>query len=68
MEIEEEGEVDGEGEGKEEGDGTQRLLGALEFLTQDAEISTTTPIDARNRFNDMSRLAMLWTTQDRWPA
>ena len=48
-------------EGGEGGGGTQRLLGALEFLTQEAEPSVTTLIDARNGFNKLSRLAMLWT-------
>ena len=35
MEVEEEG----ASEGKEEGGGTQRALGALDFLTQEAEPS-----------------------------
>ena len=44
MEVEENG-----GKGDEEGgDGTQRELGALEFLTQGAEPSGTTVVDARN--------------------
>ena len=63
MEVEE----DRDSEGKEGGDGTQRELGAPEFLTQDAELSGTTLIDARNRFNELSRLAMMWTVQHRWP-
>ena len=49
------------------GGGTQRALGALEFLTQDAEPSGTTLIDTRNGFNELSRLAMLWTVQHRCP-
>ena len=54
-------EVDGEDEGKnkEGGDGTQKALGALEFLTQDVDPSGTTLVDARNGFNELSRLAML---------
>ena len=54
--------------GREGGDGTQRALGALEFLTQEEEPSGTTPVDARNGFNELSRLAMLWTVQHRWPS
>ena len=54
--------------GKERGGGTERALGALEFLTQEAEPSGTTLIDARNGFNELSCLAMLWTVQHRWPA
>ena len=57
MEVEE----TGESEGKEGGDGTQRALGALEFITQDAEPSGTTLVDACNGFNDLSRLEMIWT-------
>ena len=56
------------GEGEEEGDWNQRALEALEFLTQDADPSGTTLVDARNGFNDLSRLAMLWTVRHRWPA
>ena len=54
--------------GKERGGGTQRALGALEFFTQEAEPSGTTLVDARNGFNELSRLAMLWTVRHRWPA
>ena len=54
--------------GEEEGGGTQWSLGALEFLTQEAEPSGTKLVDARNGFNDLSRLPMLWTVQHRWPA
>ena len=52
-------EGDREREGEEEGGGTQRALGALEFLTQEAKPSGTTLVDARNGFNELSRLAML---------
>ena len=63
-------EVEGDGvsEGEEGGGGTQRALEALEFLTQDAEPSGTTLVDARNGFNELSRLAMLRTVRHRWPA
>ena len=61
MEVEEER----DSEGREEGGGTQRALEALEFLTQEVELGGTTLIDARNGFNKLSRLAMLWTVQHR---
>ena len=64
MDIEE----DRGSEGKEGGDRTQRSLVSLEFLTQDAEPSGTTLVDACNGFNEMSNLAMLWTMRHRWPA
>ena len=64
--MEEEGE--GEKEGEEEGDGTRGALGALKFLTQDAEPSGTTLVDSRNWFYELSRLSMLWTVQHHWPA
>ena len=57
MGIEELEEINSEKE--EEDEGTQRALGALEFLTQDAEPSGTTIVDACNGFNKMSRLTML---------
>ena len=46
-------------EGEEEGGGTQRSLEALEYLTQEAEPSVTTLVDACNGFNELSRLEML---------
>ena len=63
-------EVEGErgSKGEEGGGGTQWALEALEFLTQDSEPSGTTLVDARNGFNELSRLAMLWTVRHRWPA
>ena len=61
-------EVNGEGEGEEEGEGTISTLGSIEFLTQDTEPSGTTLVDARNGFNEMSRLSMLLTVQHLWPA
>ena len=59
---------DRESEGEDGGGGTQRALEALEFLTQEAEPSGTTLVDARNGFNKLSRLAMLWNLRHRWPA
>ena len=61
-------EEEGASEGEEEGGGTQRALEALEFLTQEEEPSGTTLVDARNGFNEMSRLAILWTVLYLWPA
>ena len=55
-------------EGEDEGGGTLRALGALEFLTREAESSGTTLVDARNGFNKLSRSEMLWTVRHRWPA
>ena len=63
MEVEE----NGGSKGKEGGDRTQMTLGSLDFLTQDEEPSGTTPVDAHNGFNELSRLAMLWNVQHRWP-
>ena len=63
-----EGEGERGSEGEEGGGGTLRALEALEFLTQDAEPSGTMLVDARNGFNELSRLAMLWTVRHRWPA
>ena len=55
MEVEED-----EGhEGQEGGGWSQPALEALEFLTQEAEPIVTTLVDARNGFNELSRLAML---------
>ena len=61
-------EGDGGSEGEEGGAGTQRALEALEFPTQDAEPIVTTLVDACNGFNELSRLAMLWTVRHHWPA
>ena len=44
-------EVEETGEGEEGGNGTQRALGSQEFLTQGAERSGTTIVDALNGFN-----------------
>ena len=61
--------VEDEGnEAEEGGGGTLRTLEAFEFLAQEAEPSGTTLVDARNGFNELSRLSMLWTAQNRWPA
>ena len=61
-------EVDRGSEVEEGGGGTQRSLEALEFLTQEAEPSGTMLVDARNGFNELNRLAMLWTVWHRCPA
>ena len=59
-------EVDGEGEGEEVGVGNLRSLGDIEFLTQDAEPSGITLVDAINSFNKMIRLEMMWTVKHCW--
>ena len=64
MEVEE----DRNSEVEEGGDETPKVLGALELLTQDAEPSGNTLVDDRNGFNEMSRLAMLWTVRHSWMA
>ena len=61
MDVEE----DSGSEGEEWGDGAPRALGDLEFLTQDTEQSGTTLVDARNGFNELIRLAVLWTLHHR---
>ena len=58
--------VDGKDEGEEGGDGTLRELGVIEFLNHEADPSGTTLVDARNGFNNLIRLAMLWTVQHCW--
>ena len=55
-------------EGEEGGDGTQRELGAPEFLTQDAEQSVTKLVDAHSGFKNLIRLTIIWTVQHSWPA
>ena len=57
MDIEVAGDIKCEGE--EDGEETQRALGVLEFLNQDADPSRTTLVDACNGFNDLSRLAIM---------
>ena len=52
-------------EGEDEVGGTLQALRALEFLTQEADPSRTTLVDARNGFNELSRLAILWTVRHR---
>ena len=59
---------DRDSEVEEGGEGTQKALGALEFLTQNTYPSRTTPIDAHNGFNELACLTVLWTVGYRWPA
>ena len=46
-------EADDGREGKEGGDRNQRALGALEFITKDADPSRTTLVGAHNGFNEL---------------
>ena len=52
-------EVKEKGDREEEGDGTLRALGSIDLLNQEAEPSGTTLVDARNGFNELSRLEMV---------
>ena len=61
-------EVEEKGKREEVSDGTLRELGSMEFLNQYADPSSTTLVDACNGFNELSRLAILWTVRHRWPA
>ena len=61
-------EEDRGGEREDEGGGAQRELGVLELLTQESEPSGNTLVYACNGFNELIRLAMLWTVQHRWLA
>ena len=63
MEVEE----DRGSKGWDDKEETQRALGYLELLIQEAEPSRTTLVDAHNGFNELSRLAMLWTMRHCWP-
>ena len=55
-------------EGEDKGGESQRALGACEFLTQESDPTGTPLVDTRNGFNELSRLAMMWTVRHRWPA
>ena len=59
LQMEVDGDGEEEGEGEEWGVGTQEALGALDLLTQDADMRGKMLVDARNGFNELSRLAML---------
>ena len=58
--------VEEDGEGEEEDEETLRSLVALEFLTQEEEPIRTTLADARNGFNNLIRLEMMWTVRHLW--
>ena len=57
LEMEEEEEEEGEGEGN------LMSLEATWLLTQEADPSGTTLVDACNGFNELSHLVMLWTVR-----
>ena len=42
-------------------------LWATGFLMKESYLGRTTLIDARNGFNKLSLLVMLWTVWHRWP-
>ena len=42
------------------------VLGSTGLLTQKSEPGGTTLVDARNGFNKLSRLVMIWTVRHRW--
>ena len=55
--------------GKGKGLGADLLeLEAVGTLTQDAEPGGTALVDARNGFNELRRLEILWTVRHRWRA
>ena len=43
-------------------------LEATGILTQDVEPGGTTLVDECNSFNKLSRMKILWTVHNRWPA
>ena len=47
---------------------TLRKLRAIEFLAQEADPSGITLVDSCNGFNNLSRLAILWTVRHCWPS
>ena len=70
MDEEEAAEVEQDDAEVEEGGlgGNLLALEAIGILTQDADSGGTTLIDAPNGFNELIRLAMLWTVRYCWPA
>ena len=46
--------------------GNLLALGTIGFLTQEVELCSTIIVDARNVFNKLSHLAMLWTVRHIW--
>ena len=59
--------MDVEEEGGREGEGTLMALEATWFLTHKADPILKMLVDACNRFNKLSFLAMLWTVRHFWP-
>ena len=49
-----------------EGGGGREGLGATGILTQEENPGGTTLVDAGNGFNNLIRLAMIWTVRHRW--
>ena len=48
------------------GGGGREGLGATGILTQEENPGGTTLVDAGNGFNNLIRLAMIWTVRHRW--
>ena len=55
-------------EGEVERKGTLMTPEDIWFLTQEAEPISSTLVGARNGFNDLRHLEILWTVQHLWPA
>ena len=56
------------GQGRGMGEGNLRALGAIELLTQDVETIGAMLVDARNGFNELIRVEILWTVRHHWTA
>ena len=60
--------VEGSKEGEMGVEGNLMSLGVTGFLTQEAKMSGTMLVDYHNGFNELSRLAILWTVRHYCPA
>ena len=63
----EQDDVEAKGGGEGGWVGGLMALEATELLTRDADPGVTTLVDSRNGFNELIRLAMLWTVHHFWP-
>ena len=55
-------------EGDVEGEGNLRALGDTGLLNREADCGGIMSVDARNGFNELIHLAILWTVHHHWPA